>query len=191
MQEEIYGEMDRRKATAKQSQFAHGPAGRPIAGVTVQNEPNFQRGEPLGPTDLCETNPICQGLSCQTKPIPPQASHEASTAREKSYGELESQRLRRNKANLCSYGNERGLRAIMRNEANSSAARRDGAGATRAGVFVQTNPICYRRIGKTIPKATGLEAATRAGRKSAKQSQFRPERCGGEFEASGHRRGPV
>jgi len=42
----------------------------------------------------------------------------------------------------------------------------------RSGPVVQTKPIGLDRAGKTIPKALGLEAATRHGARGAKQGQL-------------------
>jgi hypothetical protein len=53
------------------------------------------------------------------------------------------------------------------------------------GRLCETNPIRHRRAGRTIPKAAGLEAATRAGGKCAKRTQL-PE--GGTEAVSGSRR---
>jgi hypothetical protein len=71
-----------------------------------------------------------------------------------------------------------GCRPIVRNKANLRTDS-DGRGSPRLpgpppGLVVQTNPICRRRAGKTIVKASGLADAThrRRRRNRVKQGQF-------------------
>jgi hypothetical protein len=65
--------------------------------------------------------------------------------------------------------------AIMRNKPNSHSY---GTRRGLAAAVVQTNPIWHRWAGKTIPKATGLEAATRRATGVRLRRSCRSAGCG-------------
>jgi hypothetical protein len=72
-------------------------------------------------------------------------------------------RLRQNEANLLAW--------TQTDTGRGSHRRR-----CRSGILRQTNPICRRRVEKTIAKARGLDAATREGANASNKANFTPDR---------------
>ncbi len=73
---------------------------------------------------------------------------------------------------------------IVRNKANwptqtgMDAGRRNDLRGRCSGPLRQTNPICRRRAGKTIAKASGLDDATHPGASAPNKAKLAPDRTG-------------
>ena len=130
------------------SSVGQGPGGR-----NLQNEANLAHPR--------------QGLDrqkMQNEPNFPAAALGRAAANRAKQSQLAPGRCRAGTPNLQ-------RRENVQNEANSQPCQ-VGRGLGSAGRLCKTNPISPRRAGKTIPKASDLEAATRAESNRAKRTQF-------------------
>ncbi len=151
-------------------------------GVNVQNEPNLGRapknGRGRSPEALtskrCKTNPISGEAggardareSCKTNPICP-----AGPGATRPQG-------RGTRGDCAKRSQFRGVRLGPEGETRETNPISVVAGQNVRSPWCKTKPIYSGRARKTIAKARGLDAATRAGGKCARRSQSRRGRVG-------------